>query len=89
MSKQRLRERFYNMLWTASSERDKFQETLNGVPAWVLRERKVMLHAVNQERSRRALVRVTEDDIQNGELVGHPMYGEKLAEHCARLAVGE
>ena len=76
---QELTTRFYNLLWKVSARRDKR-------PDWVEHERTVLMQAVNDERAQRGLTPISAADVRQGEQVGHPTYGQVLAEHCARLA---
>jgi len=81
--------RFYNALWTASADRDKYQHMIDddgtNTPAWIKHERSLMLETVNAERAKQNLPPITEGDIKKGEIVGDPNYGKRLADHCADL----
>lgn len=78
--------KFYNTLWIASTNRDKRQYVVNkDTPAWVEYERSILLSNVNNERSKRGLSLLTENDIERGEIIGDPNYGMKLAQHCANI----
>lgn len=85
-----LSKHFYSILATTTLFRESRPDEvtdLDGtqVPGWARHERRVLLEAVNEEREKRGLDPVTEEDVRRGELVGHPSYGPKLAEHCAAL----
>lgn len=85
-----LSKHFYSILATTTIFRDSRPDEvgdLDGtlVPSWARHERRVLLEAVNEERSKRGRNPVSEADVRRGELVGHPCYGRKLAEHCAAL----
>lgn len=80
---------FYNILWHETARRDKHPgevvENGTAVPAWAKHERLVLLKAVNEARTSKGLGPVTEDEIRQGEHVGDPNYGQRLAAHCASL----
>lgn len=82
--------KFYNQLWMKSADRDKhegmFDDDGVDVPAWVAHERAYLAARVNEERAKRGLPPVSEIHIKEGERVGDPEYGKRLAEHCAGLA---
>ena len=83
--------KFYNQLWMQSADRDKHPGVLTDdgvdVPAWVAHERAFLAARVNEERFKRGLPPVPERRVKEGERVGDPDYGKRLAEHCAQLAV--
>jgi len=85
--------KFYNQLWMKSAERDKYPYEADDdgatVPAWIIHERAFLAECVNAERAKRGLSPIDPRRIKEGEYAGDPKYGERLAEHCAQLAVEE
>ncbi len=83
--------KFYNQLWMQSADRDKRPHEVSDdgvdVPAWVLHERAYLAERINEERAKRGFSPISGARVRDGERVGDPQYGKRLAEHCAQLAV--
>jgi hypothetical protein len=86
----KLLERMRSTLQSAQKDRHLRRGLTGIVPCereWMVYEREVMLKAVNEERVRLGLARISITDIQKAEYhaLDHSDYTEKFALYCAEL----